>query len=55
MNVMMWEHCNFIDSQLLDMAKFTTLILLLLLISCKFIPNRWFENVFPICFGIEIS
>jgi hypothetical protein len=34
MNVMMWEHITF-DVKFLDMTKFTTLIQLSLLISCK--------------------
>jgi hypothetical protein len=54
MNVAMWEHRTF-DS-VLDVAKFTNLIPLSLLISCKlFIPNCRFKNVFLAYFGIEIS
>jgi hypothetical protein len=34
MNVAMWEHCTF-DNETLDMAKFTTLIPLSLIVSCK--------------------
>jgi hypothetical protein len=45
MNVTVWEHCTF-DSQILDVAEFTAITPLSLLISCKL--------SFPIV-GLEMS
>jgi hypothetical protein len=55
MNVTMWEHCTF-DSKTFRCGKvyYSNSISITNLMQ-TLIPNRWFENVFPTYFGIEIS
>jgi hypothetical protein len=43
MNVALWERT--VD-RCFDVAKFTTLTQSSFLISCKLIPDCWFENIF---------
>jgi hypothetical protein len=51
---MMWEHCTF-DNQIFGCGKvyYSTSIIVMNFVQTH-IPNRWFENVFPTYFGIEI-